>query len=194
MKRSLFVGVFFLSNISTVHATSTDFGTVKDISNKDSVWNKEEGSYKVNIVGNESANVTITYGELHINTLDRLENRPAGYAWLGFHISKPSKASSKTTKVKINNKEVEDYSDGDYYFGINQDKLINAVKNGQNIVYTFQFDWENDGDYEQTVTAIVEPSKVTLTENSRDGEKLWTPEMVSQYAPVPNTGVQFSNF
>ena len=180
------ISAFFTSNICIVNAAG-QYGTVKDISNADSLWNKDD-SYNVNIENNTTEKVTITYGEIKVNTLPSKEDRPEGYAWLGFHITRPT---GTTSKVKVNGKEIDNYTDGDYYFGINKDKLIDAVKNKRNIEYKYEFDWDNNGDYEQTVTAIINPAKVTLTENSKTGTSLWTPEMIEEYAPLddaPNTG------
>lgn len=183
----IFVSVLFMSNIFVVNAAGK-YGTVKDISNEDSVWNKDESGYKVEITGNTTADVVVKYGEVKVNTLPGKDTRPDGYAWLGFNITN---AGTGTTKVKVNGNPTNDYSDGDYYFAINKDMLISAAKKGTNIEYNYEFDWENNGDYEQRVKVIIDPSKVTLTEGSSTGIALWKPDMVAQYAPLdnqPNTG------
>ncbi len=178
------------SNVLLVHAANPLYGQVKDISNADSVWNKEDG-YSVDITGNETQNVVMRFGEIKVNTLPEQNNRPSGYAWLGFHISAPA-SKGDTAKVKFGDGSTEDYSDGDYYVGINADKLLNAVKQGKNIEYKFYFDWANDGTYEQTVTIIIDPYKVTLTENRADGSLLWNRDIALKNTPideVPDTGI-----
>ena len=185
----IFVSVFFTTSIFA----AANFGKVTDISAKDSATITGE----VKIDGNETDNVTITYDATTLKILEGTGpengNRPAGYAWLGFNITKPDSVSPKqgNAKYRVNNSEPEDYTDGNYYFGINKDKLIQAVTNSKNIEYTYEFDWDNDGDYDQTVTAVVQPSKITL--NATEGNTLWTPADVANYAPAeaPKTGDSF---
>ncbi len=189
--------LFISSNIILVHAQSSLYGKITDISNADSVWNKEDG-YSVDITGNETQNVVMRFGEVKVNTLNEQDNRPSGYAWLGFHISAPSgvNAQGGKAKVKVGNGTPEDYSDGDYYVGINKDKLLTAVKQQANIEYKFYFDWANDGTYEQTVTVIIDPYKVTLTADRAGGSLLWNREIALENTPsaqVPDTGIVKSN-
>ncbi len=180
--------IMFIPNIYA----GTTYGKVTDIKNTDS--SNKEGSDNPTITGNETSKVVITYSTVGLKILEGTDssngNRPAGYAWLGFHIDKPTgvTASSGKAKYRVNEGESEEYTDGDYYFGINKDKLITAIKQNKNIQYVYEFDWDNNGEYEQTVIAIVEPSKVTLTEN---GLTLWTPADVNKYkevTTVPKTG------
>ena len=185
----IFVSVFFTTSIFA----AANFGKVTDISSEDSATLTGE----VKIEGNETDNVTITYDAATLKILEGTDaqngNRPAGYAWLGFNITKPDSVSPKegNAKFRVNNGDPEDYTDGNYYFGINKDKLIQAVTNSKNMEYTYEFDWDNDGDYDQTVTAVVAPSKITL--NDLEGKTEWTPEDVAKYAPAeaPKTADSF---
>ncbi len=176
----LFTSILFATNLFA----ATKFGKVTDINNTDSAIKTEQPT----IIGNETANVTIKYDAATLKILAGNGERPDNYAWLGFHIDKPTEVSG-TPKYKVGSEDPEEYTDGDYYFGIDEAKLLAAAKTGKNVEYTYEFDWNGDGSYEQTVTAVVVPSKITL--NNKTGETIWTPAEALENAPVetaPKTG------
>ncbi len=55
-------------------------------------------------------------------------------------------------------------------FEINEQMLNDAIIAGEMIEHSWRFDWENDGDYEQTITAKVDPENVVLM---KDGVQVY---------------------
>lgn len=177
----LFTTTLFMPNIFA----DENYGTVTDISNADSVISGN----KAKIDHNETANVTMTFDALTLKILDRNESgRPDNYAWVGFHITTPSTAKQDNAKFKLNDGEYQKIDkDGNYYSGINQEKLEDAAKKGTDLTYKYQFDWNGDGNVEQTVTLIISANKITLQDKS--GNEIFTPEDAAKLAPKPNNNL-----
>ncbi|MBQ9975824.1 MAG: hypothetical protein IJP16_04875 [Clostridia bacterium] len=51
---------------------------------------------------------------------------------------------------------------------LSEDAVDNAVLNNEKLSYTWRFDWDNDGVYEQLVTLVVDPEEVTLVRGSNE--------------------------
>ncbi len=197
MKKKLFA--FFMtlllsaSLIPTVFAASDKYGLVKDISKSDSVKSGNGSSLDVVISNNETANVTIDYGKNSGITLQYLssnsQGRPDNAAWLGFHIDTPSSSEARNAKFSVNGSDEEAIDpDGDYYFGITEEKLKTATEKGEAITYKYVFKWSEENT--QTVTVNIYPKFITLKNKAGDSN-LWTPSEYTKYTPkdeAPTTG------
>ena len=99
--------------------------------------------------------------------------------WVGFRIVAPeSITDSNVNVVKYSNDGTDNLvksfgtnndgktADGRYYMGcwlpVTQENLETALANGANLSWTYKFDWDGDGTADQTFTATVDPSDITL--------------------------------
>ena len=175
--------IMMLVVIPCVSASENEW-TVTDITNDDTLV---KGSTKNNPV-KEGNKTTITYDsasfvllngtsgeddnstEGKIDPSSTTQNRPDGYAWIGFTITK---TNSKIKKVKLPGSqdfeeltsEVDTFSD---YVGINQQKLQTALENGTNVIYTYEFKTGDEENDTYTVEIIIKPESIVLYEKGAD--------------------------
>ncbi len=118
----------------------------------------------------DPSHVIVTYTELELTKVaeDRALGRNAGW-YAGLKITAPSDVSTPVSfRYQKDGKLVEDTitadEDGAYYIWTNltEDMISDTFTRD------YEFDWDGDGYYEQTITMIVEPSVVTLY----DGDKV----------------------
>ncbi len=149
-------------------------------------------------LSNDKSNfVTVKYNDkfsLEWVAKDDSIDRPVDGWWVGLEITAPAGYDSNATfKTRRNDGE---YSDP-YKFVDEKDDgkdvmsawvLINEeyLRNNETITFDFVFDWNNDGEYEQTITEIIPTANVTI---KKDGEVV-DPNKVeepSDDTEVPNT-------
>ena len=110
--------------------------------------------------------------------------------WTGIKMTAPSDIELSDSKFQVyeenhwsneksfwSNKDSQD-TDKIHYIGlwglINNQIKNNAKHSGKNIEYKWQFDWDNDGEYEQLVVYKVNPDKVTLVKADQKAEFKFT--------------------
>ncbi len=180
-------------------ADSTKYGKITDISKSDSVKSGTGEDLDVVISNNETSNVTVEYGKnkgIKIQYLgSNSSGRPDNAAWLGIHVTVPTKAAAGSATFTVNGGTPEKIeTDGDYYFGITVDKLKTAASKNTPITYTYVFNWA-DG-IKQTVNVKIYPKQIALLDKEGD-TNLWTPEDYAKYAKqddMPGTGDTTSYF
>ncbi len=180
----LLIGMIF---IPQVHALTLENVTVLNAND----------SYKggtPEIVGNGTNNVVITYNtaDLKIVPADTGIGRSIDAAWIGAQIVAPKDIPIETLKqatFKSGNSEdklfwnSQDTLKKDYdeqsephfinVFGaITEEHLKNATIANKMITYVWTFDWDHNGEIDQTVTMKINPTGVVLQAKDSD-EVLW---------------------
>ncbi len=105
------------------------------------------------------------------------ENRPSGYAWVGFEITREGEGlESKQLSVKFpGESDFKTIETGKMtfkdYVGISKDKLEKALKNKQDITYTYVFKL---ADEEETyiVNIIIKPAGIILYKETTNPSEL----------------------
>ena len=169
---------------------ASDYSTIKDISNKDSVISGTGDALDVFITNNGTKSVLVEYGKTNGITLKYLdsnkEGRPDNAAWLGINVPKPTGASNATYTVNGKTKgNVEE--DGNYYFGITEEKLNEAAKKDEAITYKYVFTWKEGT--EQTILVKIYPKSIILQDKT--GDTIWTKDEIKKADDAPKTGSKF---
>ncbi len=195
-KLFLTLTLFLLVMVSPVYALG--FENVTVLNNSDSY---KGGTPKIE--GNGTRNVTITFdaAKLKIVEKDLDLGRPIDAAWLGVKVVAPKDvpiATLKQAKYTSNGSEPELFwssqdsnksesqEDEHYiyvYGAVTEEHLTNATKKGTMIKYTWLFDWDNDGDNDQTVTILINPEELVLTAKDTETE-LWNEDKFDELKPV----------
>lgn len=202
-KLFLILALFLMIMVPQVYALG--FENVTVLNNSDSYLGG-----KPTIEGNGTRKVTITFDSalLKIVKSNPSQGRTIDAAWLGVKIVAPKDVPIATLKkaTYVNNgstveksfwnnqdsNKSESQSDEHYinvYGAITEEFLTNAAKKGAMIEYSWTFDWDNDGDDDQTVIIKVEPKNAVLIAiNSND--ILWNQDMYNDLKPDnnPDTG------
>ncbi len=146
------------------------------------------------VVGNGTSNVTITYNaaNLKIVPADMGIGRTIDAAWVGAQIVAPKDISIETLKqatYKSGNSEdqlfwnsqdtlKQDYNEQSKPHFINvfgaviEEHLEKATIENKMITYTWTFDWDHNGETDQTVTMKINPTGVVL-QAKEDDTVLW---------------------
>ncbi len=188
MKKFLILMTVFMTVFAfNKNVLAETYATVKDISNKDSVLSGTGDALDVVITNNTTSKVTVEYGKTNGITLKYLDasvqGRPDNKAWLGINVPTPSDASNATFTVNGGSKQNVD-KDGDYYFGITEEKLNNAAEKDQALTYTFVFTWKEG--VTQTVLVKIYPKSITLQDKT--GDTIWTKDDINKTDEAPKTG------
>lgn len=171
-----------------VYPATTSNGTVSVISDGLSV----QGASNSNIVKVVySSKATLTWCEKD-TTVGRYND---GW-WTGIKITAPAGMTTETDFANVNyqtrngntwseNKSFWNAQDSDktnldteryltMWGLLNESLLSGAVENGKNLTYSWRFDWNGDGVYEQVVLLEIAPEKITL--NNQEGIQVY-PEL-----------------
>ncbi len=108
--------------------------------------------------------------------------RPADGWWVGVDVIAPENADLANAKYQDQTsdgwgvaKDFDTYKDTEnsiQLWGLlNETYLADAVKNNKTVNYSWRFDWDGDGVYEQIIELKVDPNKVTL--NDKDGNQVY---------------------
>ncbi len=156
-----------------------EYAKVEDITNEDTF---KDGTKPV-VVGSGEATTTITVdaatfqmlGTEGSNTPVGDEQRPGGYAWIGFRVTMPEEASD----IKLNEESKEGTS-FDKYLGFKVSSLTNAAKNkNSNVTKTYTLKWKDKDkttEMTQTINIVIVPEKIVLYEDAHKfGENESTP-------------------
>ena len=156
--------------------------TVEDITNENTLIN--DGKVVASKV-DEGNKTTITYDSARFVLLEKTgtggetsstenstmnsgsttQNRPEGYAWIGFKIKIANDGGSRIVKVKLPGASepttLEDETDTFIdYVGMNPGKLETALRNGTNVIYTYEFIDDKNETY--TVEIVIKPEGIIL--------------------------------
>ena len=174
--------------------SAEDKWTVKDITSEDTLIDPSTADKKLDQSSNET---TITYnagsfklvgqtgdgkgnsslGDENIGADATTENRPGGYAWVGFQITREGDSlESKTLSVQFPGESkfkklttgIMTFKD---YVGISKDKLEKALNNKQDITYTYVFKLD-DEEETYTVNIVIKPAGIVLYKESADPSEL----------------------
>ncbi len=196
MKKLFFsLTLFLLIMVSPVYALG--FENVSVLNNSDSY----KGGSPI-IEGNGTRNVTVTFDSSKLKIVEKNPDigRTIDAAWLGVKVVAPKDVEISTLKTatyvsngseeksfwenqdstKSESKEDEHYIN--VYGAVTEEHLINATKNGNMIKYTWIFDWDNDGTDDQTVTILINPQNVSLSEKDTNNE-VWNADKFDTYKP-----------
>ena len=126
----------------------------------------------------EGNTVTFSGTELTWSPKDEEIGRNIDGWWVGIQVNAPENMDSeqlKNSKYKYANsdnvKEFWKFKDSaddaenhniQLWGVLNEEYLINAIANGKTVNYQYEFDWDNDGTYEQPITMSVDPNEITL--------------------------------
>lgn len=149
------------------------------------------------ITGNETNDVTVYYNNPVVVEWDLADTSIGRYqdaGWLGVKITAPT--GMDLTQVKYQSYSASGWS-ADKSFWNNKDSADDATEHYINVwvplkpeylegrttdlVWKYQFDWDNDGNFEQLITIKVSPDVVTLVNN--DGIILY-PTLVEGIPPT----------
>ncbi len=130
-----------------------------------------------------SANIVVSYKdklELEWSDVDETTNMPrtkAGW-WAGIKMTAPQNADLKNATYNSKaygasdwskTKKFDDYKDGKDYITlwafVDLENIKNALSAKESILTSWQFDWNNDGIIDQTVTTQINPSEVEVILN-----------------------------
>ncbi|MBE6640906.1 MAG: hypothetical protein E7619_04895 [Ruminococcaceae bacterium] len=122
------------------------------------------------VTGNGTAEVEVMVTETTLQWVESNSLRAEGW-WVGINMYAPESFSAAATyKVKTGPnvdygeaKSFDTYKDGDNYIGlwfpVSPESIEKFAAEGRNLTLTYIFDWNGDGDYEQTVVFSVVPSE-----------------------------------
>ena len=186
MKKTLIAMIAVLTFIPMIKANALDFGKVGVLKAKDTI-----GEPKVS--GDETADVVVTYEGVTVKMEDPVPPaKPTSEAWVGVRVTAPSQKTEEVKKAQYRNiaqpnqpiksfwenqdSKKEDLSDKerylDFWGAIDLELLKTAVEKGTIFYYSWEFDWNGDGVFEQKVTLKVDPAKVGLKALNEDKE-IW---------------------
>ncbi len=144
------------------------------------------------ITGNGTENISVLIEETTLEWVEAAADRSEGW-WVGICANAPESATlemldnakykSYNGAVWTDEKNFKDYRDGDNYIGlwfpISAENLDKFAQQGRNLTTIYQFDWDNDSIFEQTIEFSVVPSdKIVL----KKGEE--------QIYPVPTAAIE----
>lgn len=130
----------------------------------------------------EGNNVLVSEAELEWSPKDTSVGRNEDGWWVGVHIIAPDSIKENNIgKVMYSSKKegALDKSfdrnndgkkeDGRYYIGcwspVKAENLKTALENGKNMSWTYRFDWNGDGETDQTFVITVKPDNITLNKD-----------------------------
>ena len=127
------------------------------------------------IVGNGTSDVSVTITETILNWVEATDTHEAGW-WVGINMTAPvglDAATLEQTLLRVNGGEgllFNEVKDGErevqLWFSVSPETL----KAGETLGRTYEFDWNGDGEYEQTVVFSLIPSeKIVL---NKGGEQV----------------------
>ncbi len=163
---AMFLLLFSLINI--VKAADATYGSVTTITSGGSVEQ------------NTTAEVTVSYDqtELTWSPADPAIGRTVDGYWIGFKIEAPSIVNNEETAKKAQfrkkftgsdwspTKSLYQVKDGEWFFNswvnIDMDDLEAHKSETEYLLYTAEFDWDGNGDYEQKLNLKINPSKTVL--------------------------------
>ena len=158
------------------------------------------GTDDVTITGNGENFVTVTYtNPFALEWVDKNQNsitRPVDGWWVGVRFnpgSEVSDVSGLKYKYRVNGgdwstEQNYEADAGQKYMSawilLNEEKLTKVT--GDNYVFEWTFDWDKDGEYEQTVTQVIPVKNVKLT---KEGETVFEKqeEVEGPKEEVPDT-------
>lgn len=138
--------------------------------------------------GDATGNVVVSYKspfELNFSKANPSIGRVSDGWWAGIKMTAPSGFNLSKAKYQTFNGNTNDWSaeksfwsnkdsadsDTSHYIGLwgllNESVLDNATKNGKSVEYKWQFDWNGDGIYEQSVNYVIDPAMVTLNKENQ---------------------------
>lgn len=204
MKKALiFMAIALAVFVPTIKANAEAYGKVEDWNTTDT---RKEGA--PTIIGSESSRVIATYSEgtFKIVAANPDVGKITEEAWAGIKITAPMTEDGKNVynaetlqaakyRKKINGEykvssfwnaqdSAKNTGDTDVHWiglmgAIDEEKLKTAVKNGTNMVYEWEFDWNGDDNYEQIVTLVIEPEKLIVKEKDTDNQ-IWNEEKFNE--------------
>ncbi len=187
---SFLVGLLCVPVIA--HAEDDNFATITDISKEDSVTSGTGESLDVKITGENTSSVLVEYGKNSAIKLKKLDDsvpdRPDNNAWLGINTNiqaigdiSNAKYNKYTYEVKKAEKVKED--DLDFYFPVTEDAIKKAIDEGKEYIeYKYEFDWDGNDTYEQTVTIRIYVQKLEVAPKAGDEKsETWTAEDTKAY-------------
>ena len=188
------VSALELSNVEVVSAGGDSF---------------KSGTYDLR---NENLNdITVIYNEADLKMVEPNPDigRQDKAAWVGVKVSAPTDATLdklKTTTFANGNetgiknsgksfwtlqdteKALQDSAPANehyiyVYAGITVDNLTAAAKKNTMINHKWWFDWDSDGVYDQTLTILVDPSRITLEDSGDTDTILWSEDNYNELKP-----------
>lgn len=186
MKKKLLLVLMLIAAVVVMPRVSAaegiKLGEVKDITNVDTLKSTTHKSFTHD---EDYRTVTITYENAKFKLLDNgqsegVQNRPEGYAWIGFKVAKPEGASKY--QVSFNGgaaSEAQTISaDLEDYIGFKKENLEAAAKAGKNLEYTYEITWigsDENVKTTQTIKVVINPAAVVLVAQDSE-EEVWNTE------------------
>ncbi len=176
MKKIVMLAAILVAGLMFMPNVYADGWSFEDITHDagDSLVDDEEatpliGANKTTLTYSGKSFVMLEEGTEETDSNDR----PEGYAWIGFKVTAPTDSSSGSNKlyVKVPGKdtfeEVTQDSGKSYteYVGINEEKLKAALEAGTSLKYTFEFAMGNGSaptETEYTVIIEIDPATTIL--------------------------------
>lgn len=146
-----------------------------DSENKTTITYSSGSFILLGATGTEAEEANTVSEEKTIDPSSTTQNRPDGYAWIGFTITRNNDSSS-STKLSVKapgETEFTALTEGLTYtdfVGINVTKLKDALKEGKNVTYTYEF--QTDGNDTYTVEIIIKPEGIILYPEGTDKNNL----------------------
>lgn len=188
MKKKLLLVLMLITALVVMPRVSAaegiTLGEVTDITNQNTLQSGSQTVKKLEPNADKSV-VTITYENAKFKLLDDgqsegVQNRPEGYAWIGFKVTKPDGASKY--QVSFNggaaSEEQEISTDLEDYIGFKKENLEAAAKTGKNLEYTYEITWISSDENvktTQTIKVVINPAAVVLVAQNSE-EEVWNTE------------------
>ena len=142
-----------------VSANDSTYGTVSAISGT------------VAVSGNSSANVVATVSAAELDWVDvNSQGRTEGW-WAGVLVTAPDSLEAETATISYGEQifKFKDCKDAEDQVGLWLPVTVEDVEKGNVVSRTYTFDWNGDGEEEQTLTVKVDAGTLTL---NKDGVKV----------------------
>ena len=193
----LIAAVVVMPRVYADEAKTITLGEVTDITNEDTLKSGDKTTKSL-VSNDDHSVVTITYDAAEFKLLDNgssenVQNRPAGYAWIGFQVKKATNATKYS--VKFNDKETdikEQTLSGDSfddYIGFKKEDLEAATKAGKKLEYTYEITWVGEDETTtatQTIKVVVNPAGTVLEAQDKE-EDVWNNETYEAARPAKVT-------
>lgn len=145
-------------------------------------------------------NVTVVIEETELNWVEANELRAEGW-WVGIDVVAPEGFSENASyKVKTNPKAeygeaklFKDYKDSEndiqLWYPVSPDSLEKFAAENRNLIMTYAFDWNANGEYEQTIVfSVVPSSKIVLKKDGQVANNQYGYGKVTTYTGGTITG------
>lgn len=166
--------------VPSAYAAEVEYPEVKDATKSDSLT---EGAAPV-VTGSKTNTVTVTVDSgtfkiLAAQSGSGVQNRPAGYTWIGLHFKMPTGIQANEVKIGGTHDDTYETEEFDEYFGFKVDELKEAVENNEKeLKKTYTLTWKDSESQNQTQTIniVINLEKIVVIDQN-SAKETWNKDI-----------------